>query len=48
MTGESNKLTITRAIGLAADSIIVQIVRFLAFSGISPNALTAIGLGRWP
>ncbi len=39
------KLTITRAIGVACDSIIVQIVRFLAFTGISPNALTAIGLG---
>ena len=39
------KLTITRAIGVACDSIIVQIVHFLAFTGISPNALTAIGLG---
>ena len=39
------KPTVTRAIGLACDSIIVQIVRFLSYTGISPNALTAIGLG---
>jgi hypothetical protein len=45
MPDEKPKLTITRAIGVACDSIIVQIVRFLAFIGISPNALTAIGLG---
>ncbi|MBM3796914.1 MAG: CDP-alcohol phosphatidyltransferase family protein [Acidobacteria bacterium] len=32
-------------IGNSADVIIVQIVRFLAAIGITPNALTAIGLG---
>ena len=42
---EKPKLTITRAIGVTCDSIIVQIVRFLSFTRISPNALTAIGLG---
>src|SRR5262245_34111760 len=45
MPDEKPKLTVTRAIGVACDSIIVQIVRFLAFIRISPNALTAIGLG---
>lgn len=39
------KLTFTRAIGVACDSIIVQIVRFLSFLGIHPNVLTAVGLG---
>lgn len=42
---QPKKVTVTRMIGNSADVILVQIVRFLAAAGITPNALTAIGLG---
>ena len=37
-------MTYTRAIGIGANSIIKLIVKVLALSRISPNALTFIGL----
>lgn len=37
-------MTYTRAIGIACNKIITQIVRILALSKIHPNALTLIGL----
>jgi len=44
MMPKSDKLTFTRAIGLACGAIIDRIVRWLALSRIHPNVLTLLGL----